>query len=445
MGFSDKFKDAVKGVEAAEPAAKETKQFDVMAFLKQKLAEKGAEPVADEALNPDLVAEGPNFLEQAKTAIGSFGKSVDDLVERTPALKATKDFVADGWNKLTGMFSPEAAASGAVAGASADSLKQLFGKAEGHVNTMDYRPYEIDPDKVLLPDEKKLPDWLKPDGKKPGIQFPGPGVIGPDEPIVQEPEPDGIDREALDKVVSGLTEEEKAVMTEFQTAMGNKMLDVIEMGANYGISGESVQDSLEDMCQNYMSQMTPEQMATMIGVIQKCGGAGLITKDSTMEDVSKVLGEVIQEGADDEKVAESLKERVAQVSIVVKEKGFDVDALYPDVAGIIMAGEIPDLKPEVEKPDEPEQDGPSGDEKPQGAYPWSDPDDKAPNPNAPDTAIKAWEEREQKRREAWEAEHGPYEPEAEESKTEETKLRAEMAEAAFGVIGGTEALQAELE
>lgn len=347
MGFSDKFKDAVKGVEAVEPVAEETKQFDVMAFLKQKLAEKGAEPVADEALNPDLVAEGPNFLEQAKTAIGTMGKSVDDLVERTPALKATRDFVSDGWNKLVEKFTPEAAVSGAVAGASVGGLKQLFNQAEGHGDTMDIRP------DMELPKDK-WPDWLKPDGKKPGIQLPGSGIIGPDEPIVQEPEPDGIDKEALDKVVSGLTEEEKAVMTEFQLSMANKMLDVIEMGANYGISGENVQDSLEDMCQNYMSQMTPEQMTVMIGVLQKCGAAGLIDKNSSMEDVSRTFATVMVSATDIEAMKEGLSGRIEKVTELARAKGLDlnVEGWLEDV-GISMA---PVVQPEPEF-EEPPHDG----------------------------------------------------------------------------------------
>lgn len=49
----------------------------------------------------------------------------------------------------------------------------------------------------------------------------------------------------------------------------------------------------------------------------------------------------------------------------------------------------------------------------QGRYPWTDTNDIMPSgSNVPTTAIKEWEKREQARREAWEAEHGPYVAEA---------------------------------
>lgn len=93
--------------------------------------------------------------------------------------------------------------------------------------------------------------------------------------------------------------------------------------------------------------------------------------------------------------------------LVNKWLGKDVAEPGPDDP---QEGQPAEPEDEPQDGEEPEEQG--GEDKPQGEYPWSDPNYPRPREGAPEPAIKAWEKKQQELREAWEAEHGPYEPEA---------------------------------
>lgn len=287
MSLASAFKNATKelGLDGQQNVGFE----EAMQKLKKKFSGLKLPELNLEETNPELAAKGGEFMEQAKTTIHAIGESWDKVVEENPALKQARDWMQNGietakssLKNLFSMETSEASAAGVVAGIGAGGLVGI-GKEE-----------------VMRPDQMGISE----DVGAPSERIEGKTV-------------------KYQEIAASLSNEEKAVLMDFSVDMFGRMMDMAKQGKEYGLSDETINQAIKDMSKNAMSQMTPEQMQTMMNITGKVTSSGLLTDSSTMTEMREAIGGVMSAAIDDEEFGKRVME-------IAAEKGTEsqLDSVY---------------------------------------------------------------------------------------------------------------------